>query len=279
MLSVFFGFLSAASWGTGDFAGGLASRRASAYRATLYGEVFGLILLLAAAPFIHETAMTWTDWAWSLAAGAIGAAGLALLYRALAEGQMSLAAPVSALMAAVLPVVAGALTEGLPGPATLTGFALALLAVWLVSQGEGASKKAFLRLADLRLPLLSGVGFGIYFILMHQGSRQAVIGPMIAARCAGTVTLLAIAAARGEVRWPQRSLWPLVIANAAGDIGGNTFYILAGQAGRMDAAAVLGSLYPGMTVILAWLFLHEKVTRPQFAGILAALAAIVLIAL
>jgi drug/metabolite transporter (DMT)-like permease len=277
VLSVIFGFISAASWGAGDFVGGLASRRASAYRATLYGEVFGLALLLAAAPFIHEAGMTWTDWGWSMAAGAIGAAGLALLYRALAEGQMSLAAPVSALMAAVLPVIAAALTEGLPGPATLAGFALALLAIWLVSQSEGASKKALVRMADLRLPLISGVCFGIYFILMHQGSQQGVLWPMIAARCAGAATLLVIAAGKGELRWPQKTLWPLVALNAAGDIGGNAFYILAGQAGRLDVAAVLGSLYPGMTVILAWLFLHEKITRPQAAGILAALAAIVIL--
>ena len=277
MLSIVFGFFSATSWGAGDFVGGIASRRTGAYRATLYGEAFGLVLLLAAAPFVHEAGMTWADWGWSLAAGAIGAAGLALLYRALAESQMSIAAPVSALLAAVLPVIAGTLTEGLPGPATLAGFGLALLAVWLVSQSEGASNKALVRLADLRLPLLSGVGFGIYFILMHLGSRQGVLWPMIAARSAGSITLLAIAAGRGELRWPGRPLWPLVALNAAGDIGGNAFYILAGQAGRLDVAAVLGSLYPGMTVILAWLFLHEKITRPQAAGILAALAAIVML--
>jgi drug/metabolite transporter (DMT)-like permease len=279
LLSILFGFISAASWGGGDFVGGLASRRAGAYRATLYGEVFGLAVLLAAAPFIHEAGMTWADWGWSLAAGAIGATGLALLYRALAEGQMSIAAPVSALMAAVLPVIAGALTEGLPGPATLAGFGLALLAVWLVSQGEGASKAALIRMADLRLPLLSGVCFGIYFILMHQGSQQGVLWPMIAARCAGAASLLVITAGRGELRWPGRPLWPLIALNASGDIGGNAFYILAGQAGRLDVAAVLGSLYPGSTVILAWLFLHEKITRLQAAGILTALAAILLIAL
>jgi len=279
MLSALFGLLSATSWGAGDFVGGLASRRAGAARATFYGEALGLLLLLAVAPFAGGLVMPWTDWAWCLVAGAIGAFGLSLLYRALVEGQMSVAAPVSALMAAILPVVVTALTEGLPRPLVLGGFALALAAIWLISQSEGASRQLHVRISDLRLPLLSGVCFGAYFILIHQGSRHAVLAPMIAARLAGAVTLMILNLARGELRWPERPLWALVLMNAIGDVGGNAFYILAGQVGRMDVAAVLGSLYPGMTVILAWIFLHEKISRPQFFGILAALAATAMIAL
>lgn len=279
MLSVLFGFASAASWGSGDFVGALASRRIGSIRATLYGEVIGLVLLIAAFPFIHETAMTWTELGLSVVAGGIGAAGLVVLYDAMAASPMSIAAPVSGLLSALLPVAVAALTEGLPGPTTLAGFALALLAVWLISQSADAARHPLVRLADLRLPLLSGAAFGVYFILMHAGSRHAVVGPMIAARCAGAVTVAVMAAVRGELHWPERTVWALLAANAAGDIGGNAFFILAGQVGRLDVAAVLGSLYPGVTAILAWLLLREKVTRPQFAGILAALAAIVLIAL
>ncbi len=277
MLSILFGLLSAVSWGAGDFAGGLGGRRAGAYRAAFYGELLGLAALLAAAPFVREAAMPWQDWVWSALAGALGAGGLAILYRAMATGRMSITAPVSALMAAVLPVIVAAFAEGLPGPLTFAGFGLALAALWLVSQAGGISIQAFRHFSDLRLPLISGVFFGLYFILMHQGSQQAVLWPMIAARCAGTVTLLAIAASRGELGWPGKSLLPLFGLNAAGDIGGNAFYILAGQAGRLDVAAVLGSLYPGMTVILAWLLLRERLTRTQSAGILAALAAILLL--
>jgi drug/metabolite transporter (DMT)-like permease len=279
MLSALFGLISAASWGAGDFAGGLASRRSSAARATLYGEVFGLVLLLAAVPFVGGWYMPWADWAWCLAAGALGAYGLSLLYRALVDGQMSVAAPVSALLAAVLPVAVAALTEGLPGPLVLGGFVLALAAIWLISQSEGAARQFRVRLADLRLPLFSGMCFGAYFVMIHQGSQHAVLAPLIAARCAGSVTLVILNATRRELRWPERPLWPLIVANAAGDIGGNAFFILAGQVGRMDVAAVLASLYPGTTVILAWIFLHEKITRPQFLGLLAALAATVMIAL
>ncbi len=276
MLTIIFGIFSATSWGVGDFAGGLASRRAGVYQAALYGEAFGVVLLLAAVPFIHEPAMPWTLWILDMVAGAIMAIGLMIFYRALAEGQMSVAAPVSALMTAGLPVIATALIQGLPSPITLAGFALALLAVWVVSQSGGSSKKALVRLADVRMPLIAGLFFGIYFILIHLGSQHAVLWPLIAARSIGTITVLVICAFQGEVRTPQKTVWPLIALNAVWDVGGNAFYILAGQVGRMDVAAVLGSLYPGITVILAGIILREKLTRVQVGGILAALVAIVL---
>jgi len=276
LISAFFGLLSALTWGAADFTGGIASRRAGVYRAAFYGEAAGLVLLLVALTFIHEPLPNWLDLAWSAIAGAVGSLGLLILFRALAEGQMSIAAPVSALMAAILPVIASALTEGLPGLTKNCGFVLALAAIWLVSQGEGAQKKIHLHLADLRLPLASGVFFGIYFILMHQGSQEATLWPLLAARLSGTMLLFFFAAARRQLGWPARSIQWLVALNAIGDIGGNTFYILAGQHGRLDVAAVLGSLYPGMTVLLASLILRERLNRSQWAGILSALGAIAL---
>jgi glucose uptake protein GlcU len=279
LLTIIFGILSAASWGAGDFAGGLATRRASVYQAALYGEALGVVLLLAAVPFIHEPAMPWTLWILDMVAGAIIAIGLMIFYRALAVGQMSVAAPVSALMTAGLPVVVTAWIQGLPSPITLAGFALALLAVWLVSQSGGSSKKALVRLADVRMPLIAGLFFGFYFILIHMGSQHAVLWPLIAARAAGTIIVLVICAFQGEVRIPQKTVWSLIALNAFWDVGGSAFYILAGQVGRMDVAAVLGALYPGITVILAGIILREKLTRVQVGGILVALVAIVLMTL
>jgi drug/metabolite transporter (DMT)-like permease len=277
LISILFGLTSAITWGVGDYAGGIASRRTNAYRATWYGEAFGLVMLLVTAAVYREQPLPWQDWAWCVLAGALGATGLLILYRSLAAGQMSTAAPVSGLMAAALPVVVGLLLQGLPRPASYLGFALALLAVWLISQGTGASPKALARLTELRLPLISGICFGMYFILIHQGSQHALLWPMIAARCSGTICLTIFAAVKREVRLPGVTLLPWILLNAVGDIGGNTFYVLAGQAGRLDVAAVLSSLYPGTTVILAWLLLREKITRFQLAGILAALAAIAML--
>ncbi len=279
MLSSLYGLLSALTWGAGDFTGGIVSRRAGVYRAAFYGEGTGILFLVAMLAIYREPVPGWTAWAWSAVAGAIGSVGLVSLFRALVECRMSIAAPVSALMAAVLPVIASALIEGLPGPEKYIGFALALLAIWLISQEDNHPKKLRMHLADLRLPLFSGVCFGIYFILMHQGSRTATIWPMLAARCAGTMVLFFFAIAHRQLSLPDKRTAPLVLLNSAGDIAGNTFYILSGQVGRLDIAAVLGSLYPGTTVLLAGLLLHERLNRLQWLGIIAALGAIVLMTL
>jgi drug/metabolite transporter (DMT)-like permease len=279
LLSSLFGLLSALTWGAGDFTGGIVSRRAGIYRAAFYGESAGLIFLLVMLAFFREPIPGWRVWGWSAAAGAIGSLGLVSLFRSLAEGQMSVAAPVSALMAAVLPVIAGAVTEGLPGPSKYLGFGLAILAIWLISQGDGHAVELHLHVADLRLPLFSGVCFGGYFILMHQGSQTATVWPMVAARTAGSLVLLFFALANHQVSLPDRRAAALVFLNAAGDIAGNTFFILSGQFGRLDVASVLGSLYPGTTVLLAGMLLHERLNRSQWMGIMAALGAIVCMAI
>lgn len=276
MLSILYGLTSALVWGAADFTGGLASRRSDPYRTVLLGEAIGLLLLLAAAVLSGAAFPAWRDLAWSAAAGALGCAGLALLYKSFADGRMSIAAPVSALMSAFLPILAGSLLQGLPGLPKFLGFGLALAAIWLVSQDHQASLPARIRLADLRLPLLAGLFFGLYFILMERGTQAAVLWPMIASRSAGMLTIAAFVAIRGGPLLPPRRIWPLILLNALLDIGGNGLYILSAQTGRLDVAAVLGSLYPGSTVLLAWLLLREKISRPQLIGILVALAAIVL---
>ena len=114
MLSSLFGLLSALTWGAGDFAGGIASRRAGAYRAAFYGEASGLIFLAIMMLIVRERMPPWSDLGLSAVAGVMGSLGLLLLFRSLADGMMSIAAPVSALMAAVLPVITSSLTQGLP---------------------------------------------------------------------------------------------------------------------------------------------------------------------
>lgn len=275
MLSILFGAVSAISWGAGDFTGGLASRRSGPYRAVLYGEAFGLLLLCGATFYFHETIPSWDNLALSAAGGLAGCFGLLILYYAMSHGQMSIAAPVSALLTAALPVAVGALIEGLPSATKLIGFAVALAAVWMVAQEEG-EKSHLTRLSDLRLPLVAGLCFGLYFILIHQGTRQSLLWPMIVSRGMGTLIVVIFMLARRESWRLERSVWPLIALNGILDVGGNAFYILAGQVGRLDVAAVLSSLYPGATVILAWLILKERISAIQKFGILAALTAIVL---
>jgi len=279
LLSILYGIASAFSWGAGDFAGGLSSRRVGAYRAVFYADFFGLFLLLAAY-FIYPETLPDSRVIWlSAIGGALGTIGLLILYYSLTIGLMSIAAPVSALFAAVLPVVIGSITEGLPGTFQLIGFGLALAAVWLISQGDGSFH--FSRLSDLRLPILAGLGFGCYFIFLHGATQgtTATLWPMIISRVAGTLLVLAFVLARRESLGVPRGAWTVVLINATLDLFGNFFYILASKAGRLDIAAVLSSLYPGATVLLAWLLLKEHISRWQIAGILLALVAIVLFTL
>ena len=275
---ILFGVLSALTWGAGDFSGGLASRHTGPYRAVFYGEAFGLLLLLGAAAYFHGSAIGWETGLVSAAGGLCGAFGLLILYYAMGRGQMSIAAPVSALFTAALPVAAGAVLEGLPSPVKLSGFLVALVAIWMIAQEVG-QKSQLVRLSDLRLPLLSGLCFGVYFILIHQATRETLLWPMIISRSVGTFTVAVFLLVRRESWRVIRPAWFVIFLNGALDIAGNACYILAGQNGRLDVAAVLSSLYPGATVLLAWLILKERMGTIQKLGILAALLAIVLMTL
>jgi len=276
LLNILFGFSSALVWGAADFCGGLASRKARAYQAVLYGEVVGLAVLLIPAFLTKEKLPDWGSWLLCATAGSLGVLGLMLFFQYLTRGQMSVAAPVSALMAAALPVVVGIFSEGFPGWQTLAGFALALAAIWLISQENGQPKSARVRFKDLRLPLIAGVSFGIYLILFNHGSREGLFWPLVASRSAGVVTMVLYTMAGRKPFLPAKPAWLLIALNGILDVIGNALYLLAGQSGRMDIAAVLASLYPGSTVLLAWLLLHEGIHRLKLIGILAALAAIVL---
>jgi drug/metabolite transporter (DMT)-like permease len=281
LLSILYGIASAATWGAGDFAGGLASRKLGAYRAVMYADFFGLLLVGIVLGFYRESMPALSVLFTSAIAGALGSVGLLILYYSLTQGQMSIAAPVSALFAAVLPVIVGAITEGLPKPIQFIGFAIALTAVWLISSGNQTEQFPLKRLADLRLPILAGIGFGCYFIFIHyavQGTN-AIVWPMIASRMAGTLLLFVVVLLRREPFAVARDAWGVVAMNATLDLLGNFFYILASHTGRLDIAAVLSSLYPGSTVLLAWFFLKERIGLSQWIGIAAALLAIVLFTL
>lgn len=281
MLSILFGLTSALTWGAGDFAGGLSSRKLGAYRAVLFGDFFGLLALFVVAGIYRENFPALYPLLTAGLAGMLGSMGLLVLYYSMIRGQMSIAAPVSALLAATLPVIVGGILDGMPKPLQFLGFGFALLAVWMISQGDSTEKFHIGRLADLRLPLLAGLGFGSYFVLMGAATRAttSTFWPMIASRTAGTLLLLVFVLIRRESLGVPRGAWKVVLANAILDVSGNLFYILALKTGRLDVSAVLSSLYPGATVLLAWLVLKERIARNQWLGILAALIAIALLTL
>ena len=271
-----FGLASAASWGAGDFTGGLASRRSPVLGVLAFGQAAGVSAIAAVALLTREPTPPVASLAWAVAAGAAGAVGLAALYRGLAVGQMAVVAPVSAVLSAAIPVGVGALLEGVPAPARLLGFAFALVGIWLVAGAGG--REPGRGTAGLGLALVAGVGFGGFLVLMDRGARGGTFWPLVAARA--TSLGLALAAALASRRpWvpPGRAL-PLVLSSGVLDAGGNAFFVLSTQAGRMDVAAVTSSMYPASTVALAALVLRERMSRRQATGVAAVLVAIALIA-
>ena len=277
MLSILYGLISAVGWGAGDFSGGLAARKTGAYRAVFYGEIVGILILLVVVNIIGEPVPDLRVWILAMLAGALGTAGLILLYHSMTLGLMSIATPVSALLAAVLPVLVGMVREGFPGWLTFLGFGFALYSVWMISQGEDGVTDILAHIADLKLPLLAGVCFGLFFVIMHEATRDgATLWPMVGSRSGGLILVGLYLLFTHTSLKVNPAAWPYILVNGVFDICGNGFFILAAQAGRLDVASVLGSLYPGATVILALVFLKERLSRAQWIGIAAALGAIVL---
>jgi len=187
-------------------------------------------------------------------------------------------APLTALVAAMLPVVVGMAMSGLPATQKLLGFAFAFAGIWTISRnGNGARVTT----RALMLALLAGASFGLFFILIDQVSEEAVFWPLVAARLASmTVLTLIIARRRRRAKATASSIalnLPLLALTGVLEASGNTFFALASASGRLDIAAVLASLYPASTVFLAWVVLKERLSGRQWLGIAATLVAIILI--
>ncbi len=271
-----FGLLASMSWGTADFNGGLASRRMPAVAVVALAHLLGLLLLVALAILTGETVPPPADFVWGALAGLAGTVGLVSFYQALSYGRMGIAAPLVAVLAVSVPLVVGIAANGLPPALQLAGFGLGIFSLILVSYSDG-------RLPDQRtllLALAGGLGFGVFLLFIDRVESHTIFWPLVAARAASSFVLLFITkTARLAWRPHDSRHWFTVVMAGLLDIFGNVFFMLASRAGRLDIAAVVSSLYPAMTVLLAWLFLKERLTRIQLFGIVTALIAIILISL
>jgi len=210
--------------------------------------------------------------AWALAAGLSGGAGLAIFYRALASGRMGLTAPVAAVLSAAIPTVFGIFIEGVPRVIQVVGFGLAAAGIWLISRPEDGSRPQGIGTA-----VFAGIAFaGFYLFIKQAGNDSAVwlaaVSRVAAVALTGTIVVLG----RHRQITPQGVGWGLVAGVL--DISGSVFFIRATQTGRLDAAVVISSLYPAITVLLARLVLKEHFTRWKVVGMFAALLAVPLIA-
>ena len=270
---VIFGLAASLFWGSGDFSGGLASRRANTSSVVLAAYAVGFVLLVALALLWQEPFPDPSDLLWGGLAGVAGVLGLLSFYSALSTGKMGIAAPVSAVLTAMLPVLFSAFTAGLPKLLQLGGFVLALLAIGLISRPERTTGRP----KGIGLALLAGCGFGCFFILISRVNPATTFWPLAAARLTSVLVMFIMMRLRRQQILPGKTVVPLVALAGILDAIGNAFFVLAAHSGRLDVAAILSSLYPAATVLLAALVLRERVTRIQAIGIVLVLLAIPLI--
>lgn len=276
VLGILFALISAATWGGGDFSGGLATRRMSQFHALTAGAVSGLAILLCLALLLGEPIPSPTDILWSALAGVAATVGVASLYYALAVESSAIVAPTAAVIGATVPVLFGSLFEGLPQVTQLLGFLAGLLGIWLITRS--ASRTGLGDRQGLWSAITAGISFGGYFVLIAQVRPGAVFAPVIVAKIATLLLGLAVLAMRQE-RLPSLRSMPIALLAGILDAGGNIFYLLAQHSTRLDVAAVLSSMYPAFTVILAYFVLGERISAAQWAGVTLCVVAISLIAI
>ena len=265
-------------WGASDFAGGYGARRANAFVLTAFSHACAFALMFAVALGQNGTFPDRASILWAIAAGAIGGFALAIFYRALASGQMGLTAPIAALLGAAIPTMVDIAVEGAPGRWSITGFALAIFAIWLITRPEprGDNDESG-RPKGVAAAALAGVGFAGFYLCIHQASGSPAWIAAISRIGSFTATAIAVAVTRAPLRLDRPSA---ALGTIAGffDVSASALFIFASQHGRLDEAVVITSLYPAVTVLLARLVLKEHFSRWKFIGLLAALAAVPLIA-
>jgi drug/metabolite transporter (DMT)-like permease len=277
---VVLGLGAAITWGAADFGGGLLSRRLPLFGVVFTTQIVGLVAALAIAVARGEPVPRGPDVAWSVVAGATGVLGITALYRGLAVGRMGVVAPTTGVLGAVVPVVAGFAIDGVPGPATVAGIALALVAVVLVTRAPGHGSD---RPSGVQWALLAGIAIGGFNISIGQLSDAGAFGPLVLIRAIQSVVLVTLILARRRFGTPRRRDpirgWDIARLSVIGvlDMAGNVSFIVAAQVGALAVASVLASLYPVTTVLLAIGLLRERVSRSHVLGIALTAVAIALI--
>jgi drug/metabolite transporter (DMT)-like permease len=271
--------LAAAVYGAGDFFGGLASKRTSLWTVMPISSGCGLLVALAGALILSPGAPPKTDLELGALVGVVGGGAIAFLYRGLAIARMSVVAPLTAVIAAIVPVVFGILTGERLSALTVTGIVFALCAVALISSSanEDVAGLPEARRSGLFEGVGAGVGFGIIYVLLSETSHG--IWPLVAARTVSAIGCALIALLARRLIAPPRKSLGTIAASGMLDMGANIFYMLSLRYTIVAIAAVITSLYPATTVMLARLVLHERLGAVQWAGVACAGAGVALIAL
>jgi drug/metabolite transporter (DMT)-like permease len=279
-VAVLLGLASAITYGTADFIGGLVTRRNPATRVALIGKSAGLVLYLLAIPLIGAD-VTAAAWAWGIPAGVAGAIGIAFLYHGLAHGRMSVVAPISAVVSGIMPVLFGLAVGERPAPLQMVGVAVAILAVALVSAvpepGPRTSLRERLSRSGVPEALLSGLGLGGFLILITRAGDDTGAWVLVAAQV-GQIALLGllVGVSRTSVR-PDPGTGKGIATTGVLDGAGSILYLLGTRLGLISVVAVVTSLYPAATVLLARVFLQDRLARSQVIGLALALAGVIML--
>lgn len=252
----------------------MLSRRAPLFGVVAATQLVGMLAALAMAIVSREPIPQGADLLWAGLAGLAGVVGITALYRGLAEGRMGVVAPTTGVLAAVVPVCVGFVLEGLPRAEAVVGIGAALVAVVLVTRAPGHGDG---RPSGIRWALLSGLAIGSFNVCIGQLSDAGAFGPLVIIRMVQAVVLVALITAWRQPWRLDRSLGGRLIVVGLLDMAGNGAFILAAQSGQLAIAAVLSSLYPVVTVVLAIAILRERLTRSHVAGIALTVVAIILI--
>lgn len=274
-MTIVLALLAAAGYGLGDFVGGVGAKRATPYAVALLMSLVGAVLVGGYA-LVAGGSPTGADLAWAVAGGAANGFGSAFLYRGLAHGRMGVVAPVSAVGAASLPVLVGVALGERPALLVWLGILVGLPGIWLVSREPEDGPVARSGFVD---GVLAGLGFGGMFVALAQVPARAGLVPVALNElvAAGAVVLVALGMG---VDWrPTRSAWAPGAVTGVLAAGATVSFLLASQRGYLAVAALVTSLYPALTVLLAATVLREPLHRGQVAGLGLCLAALALISL
>ncbi|MGH8924855.1 MAG: EamA family transporter [Acidimicrobiia bacterium] len=269
-----FALLASLIYGVADFYGGVAGRRMATIAVVFWSQLAGLALGVATSLIFSANALKATDLMWGAIGGIVGTGGIFALYQGLARGRMSVVSPLAALLSALIPLGIGLGMGERPLPLEWLGVLLALPAIWLVASGMGGGDSS----GGVAYGVMAGLGFGLFFAALAQTGEGAGFWPLVASRMA-SVVLMAIGMVVRRVALPPAGTRVLVALVGIGDIAANVFLLLAFRSGLVTLVAVLASLYPAITVLLAVLILKEPIARRQRLGLGLAMAAVVLIAI
>ncbi len=283
-MAVVLALSAAVVFGSADFLGGLASRSRAALAVAFGTQLAGFVALVVALPLLPPATVAPRDLLLGALGGLFGSSGVVLLFRCLAKGPMSVVAPVAALTASVVPILAGVLQGERPGTAAVVGIAVALVAVILITrEGDDVSvtgERARAGVEVVATALAAGALFGLFFVCLHGTGDDAGLYPLLGARLASLPFLAILITARGgglREAFTGRGV-PVVVVSGVLDMAANILYLVALRHGLLAVVSALTGLYPAATVVLAQTVLDERMRRTQVAGLAVAAVAVTLVA-